>query len=91
MTTSPSKEDLDAYREALGAAYATIDEAKTHVETARERIEEAKDEARRLFDPSTAAGIFNGVLSDADLADRAIVDMIDGMPALEEEDTETDS
>ena len=85
------KEASDAYREAISASYTLLDIARTAINDARNRIEAAKDEARRLFDPSTAAGIFNGILSDADLADRAIVDMIDGMPALEEEDTETDS
>ena len=81
------KEASDAYREAIADSYTLLDVARTAIDAARERIEEAKDEARRLFDPSAAAGIFNGVLSDADLADRAIVDTINGMPALDENDT----
>ena len=86
------KEASDDYREAIANSYTLLDAVRAAIDAARKRIEEGKDEARRLFDPSTAAGTFNGVLSDADLADRAIVDMIDGMPALaEEEDTETNS
>ena len=81
------KEASDAYCEAIANSYTLLDVARTAIDAARERIEEAKDEARRLFDPSAAAGIFNGVLSDADLADRAIVDTINGMPALDENDT----
>jgi hypothetical protein len=84
------KETSDDYREAIADSYTLLDVVRTAINAARKRIEEAKDEARRLFDPSTAAGIFNGALSDADLADRAIVDVIDAMPALaEEKDSET--
>ena len=85
------KEASDDYREAIADSYTLLDAVRAAIDAARKRIEEGKDEARR-HRPEHGRGTFNGVLSDADLADRAIVDMIDGMPALaEEEDTRTNS
>jgi hypothetical protein len=86
--TAPSKESLEDYEAALGRAYASIDTAESSVEDAREGVEAAKDEARSLYDPDTAAGIFNGVLSDLNRAVGSIVDARNGLPALDEGDVD---
>jgi hypothetical protein len=84
MTPSPSNKDLDAYRERLAAAYATLDEAKTGVEAGLDAVEGARDEARKLHDTATATNIFNNILADIHLAARALTDAIAGLPPLDE-------
>ena len=88
MTASFSKEDLDAYREALGAAYATLDEASTHTDLARDDIERARDEARSAYGTAEATSVFNNALASIKLAARAITDAIVELPPLDEGDGE---
>ena len=84
MKAPPAKETLAVYEAALGAAYTLLDEMRNGIDDARDEIERAKDAARELYDPSSAASIFNGVLAGVDLAARAIVDAIDDLPAIDE-------
>jgi hypothetical protein len=86
--TSPSKEDLAAYRAALGAAYAALDEAKTDIDLALDDVQAARDEARSLYGTPEATSVFSNAIADIHLAARAIADAIDGLPALDEGDVE---
>jgi hypothetical protein len=86
MTTSPSKEDLDAYRERLGAAYAALDAAGASVDLARDDVEEARDAASTAFGTPEATSIFSDAISDCTLAARAIADAVDALPPLDEDD-----
>ena len=84
MAANISKEDLAAFNEALADTYAAFDTVRNKLDEARDNVERLKTVARRVYDPSTAASIFNGVLSDADLANRATADAINGLPAIDE-------
>lgn len=86
MAASISKEDLDAYTEALAAAYRTLEAVGTRIGNAHDDVERAADEARRNHDPATATRLFQAVLADIGLADRAIGDAQDGLPPIDEGD-----
>jgi hypothetical protein len=88
MKPSFSKEDLEAFNELLGAAYATLDEASSSVDSAHDDVQAARDEARALYGTSEATSSFNSPLADIKLAARAIADAIAGLPPLEEVNVE---
>ena len=81
---NPGLEDLAAYREALGRAYAALDEAKTDVDFALDDVQATRDEARRVFGTPEATSGFSNVLSDLHLVARAIADAMDALPPLDE-------
>jgi hypothetical protein len=84
MTSAPSKESLNAYEAALGAACARLDDARNGIDEALEEIEKAKDEARSLYGTPEATSIFSDAISGAKRAAKAIADAIDALPALDE-------
>jgi len=86
MKSSFSKEDLGAFNEMLGAAYATLDEASTHIDSAHDDVQATRDEAVRLYGTGEATGAFNGALHAIAEAGRAIADATAALPEIGEED-----
>ena len=88
MGTSPSKEDLAAYREALGAAYAALNEAAAQTAYAHDHVEAASDETRRMYGTDAATSAFADALLATSDANLAVINAIDALPPLDEEDSD---
>jgi hypothetical protein len=90
MTASPSKENSAAYHAALAVAIATVEGAKALAEDAVDDVQIARDETLRSFGTSVATTNFNNPIADIRLAIGALANALADLPALPENDDQTE-